>query len=183
MVVALVQKCGREAREKGRDPPTNLGFLLEEFFDFYGNQLNYAAVGITLLGEGGGGFYNKRDTGWYNESRPFRLSMQNPHETSVDTGSNSYKADVCKQSFKSTALRLKCAIQRDIRAGKNGGKGAETGGFLKYCVDPGGDLKDRVLPPPTFCTRSFDEGGGADTTKKTLKEKAEKLMKKHGGGG
>ncbi|CBJ33575.1 hypothetical protein Esi_0517_0014 [Ectocarpus siliculosus] len=31
--------------------------------------------------------------------------MQNPHETSVDTGSNSYKVDVCKQSFKSTALR------------------------------------------------------------------------------
>lgn len=49
MVVALVQKCGREARDKGRDPPTNLGFLLEEFFDLYGNQLNYAATGVFDL--------------------------------------------------------------------------------------------------------------------------------------
>ncbi|CAM9484589.1 unnamed protein product, partial [Ectocarpus fasciculatus] len=149
-----------------------------------GNQLNYAATGVTLLGEGGGGFFNKRDTAWFKESEPFRLSMQNPHETHVDTGMNSFKADVCKQAFKSTSLRLKCAIQRDIRAGKNGGKGAETGGFLKYCVDPGGELMNRVLPPPTFCTRSFDEDGGADdTTKQALKEMAEELMKKHGGGG
>lgn len=45
MVVALVQKCGREAREQGQEPPTNLGFFLNEFFDFYGNELNYAATG------------------------------------------------------------------------------------------------------------------------------------------
>lgn len=65
--------------------------------------------------------------------------------------------DDCQKSFKMTSLRLKCAIQRDIRAVKNGGDRAETGGFLKYCVDPGGELKDRVLPPPTFCTKTFDE--------------------------
>lgn len=45
MVAALVQKCGREARELGHPPPNNLGYLLDEFFDFYGSQLNYAAVG------------------------------------------------------------------------------------------------------------------------------------------
>lgn len=45
MVVALVQKCGRDAREQGHEPPTNLGFFLDEFFDFYGNQLNYASTG------------------------------------------------------------------------------------------------------------------------------------------
>lgn len=41
----MVQKCGREARAKGHEPPTNLGFYLDEFFDFYGNQLNYASAG------------------------------------------------------------------------------------------------------------------------------------------
>ena len=45
MVVALVQKCARDARAKGREPPTNLGFLLEEFFNFYGSNLNYATTG------------------------------------------------------------------------------------------------------------------------------------------
>lgn len=45
MVVALVQKCARDAKRKGHPPPTNLGFLLDEFFDFYGNQLNYATTG------------------------------------------------------------------------------------------------------------------------------------------
>jgi len=60
---------------------------------------------------------------------------------------------VCKDSFQSTSQRLKAAIQRDIR----GGEEAETGGFLKYCIDPEGELKGRGLPPPTFCTRTFDE--------------------------
>ena len=45
MVVGLVQKCTRDAKAEGRDPPTDLGFLLKEFFDFYGNQLDYATTG------------------------------------------------------------------------------------------------------------------------------------------
>lgn len=49
MVVALVQKCAREAKAKGYDPPTNLGYLLQEFFDFYGNQLNYASTGGFII--------------------------------------------------------------------------------------------------------------------------------------
>ncbi len=65
------------------------------------------------------------------------------------------KVDVCKDSFQSTSQRLKAAIQRDIRSG--GGDEAETGGLLKYCINPEGELKSRVLPPPTFCTRTFDE--------------------------
>ncbi|CAN0556213.1 unnamed protein product [Laminaria digitata] len=52
MVVALVQKCGREARVKGQEPPTNLGYYLDEFFDFYGNQLNYASTGEPERGKG-----------------------------------------------------------------------------------------------------------------------------------
>ena len=68
------------------------------------------------------------------------------------------QADVCMRSFKATSIRLKCAMQRDMRVGDDSGMGeAETGGFLKYCIDPAGELKDRVLPPPTFCTRSFDD--------------------------
>lgn len=63
---------------------------------------------------------------------------------------------MCKRSFKATSLRLKCAFQRAIANGEDGGGLAETG-FLKYVVDPRGELADRVLPPPTFCTRAFDE--------------------------
>lgn len=67
-----------------------------------------------------------------------------------------HQADVCKKSFKATSLRLKCAIQRAIASSKVGGD-EETAGFLKYVVHPGGDLADRVLPPPLFCTGSFDQ--------------------------
>ena len=52
MVVALVQKCGREYRVLGHEPPTNLGYYLDEFFDFYGNQLNYASTGEPEGGKG-----------------------------------------------------------------------------------------------------------------------------------
>lgn len=45
MVVALVQKCARDAIDRGLPAPNNLGFLLDEFFDFYGIKLNYSAVG------------------------------------------------------------------------------------------------------------------------------------------
>lgn len=67
------------------------------------------------------------------------------------------KVDICKLSFKSTSLRLKCAIQRSIASEKRGWGAGSTGGFLKYVVDPGGELRARALPPPLFCTRSFDE--------------------------
>ena len=50
MVVALVQKCTRDAKAKGCEPPTDLGFLLQEFFDFYGNQLDYATTGEAPYG-------------------------------------------------------------------------------------------------------------------------------------
>ena len=60
MVVALVQKCARDASSKGQDPPTNLGFLLDEFFDFYGNRLNY-----NTTGKGGGGVLFRDADLWF----------------------------------------------------------------------------------------------------------------------
>lgn len=48
-------------------------------------------AGITLLGKGGGGFFNKKEIGWFQIVRPQLLSLQNPHERQVDVGSNSYK--------------------------------------------------------------------------------------------
>lgn len=48
MVVALVQKCRRVARGCTGVMPTNLGYLLCHFLDFYGNQLKYDVDGEAL---------------------------------------------------------------------------------------------------------------------------------------
>lgn len=49
MVIALVQKCNREARRNGHGPPTDLGYLLCEFFEFYGTKLAYPTTGELSL--------------------------------------------------------------------------------------------------------------------------------------
>lgn len=45
MTVSIVQKCTRDFRSEGSSPTCNLGYLLDEFFDFYGNRLNYTTTG------------------------------------------------------------------------------------------------------------------------------------------
>ena len=64
---------------------------------------------------------------------------------------NVCQVEKIKESFKVTSQRLQCAIQRDILSGGE----AETGGFLKFCINAEKGLKNRELPLPTFCNRMF----------------------------
>jgi len=50
----------------------------------------------------------------------------------------------------STSMSLKAAIHF------GGGGGAATESLLRYCIHPQ-EVQGRLLPPPTFCSKNFNE--------------------------
>ena len=72
---------------KGENPH-NLGMMLMEFIGFYGVQLDFERVGISVRQEGR--LYRKIKRGWFNPRRPGLLSIENPEDTSHDIGQNAY---------------------------------------------------------------------------------------------
>ena len=58
------------------DPERNLGVLIVEFFELYGNLFNYEEVGISV--RGGGLYFNKRQRGWYDVAKRSLLSIEDP---------------------------------------------------------------------------------------------------------
>ncbi|CAM9534183.1 unnamed protein product [Choristocarpus tenellus] len=141
MVISVVQKCGRTYTGHGIHGPTNLGFVLLEFLDLFGNKLNYCAAGITLLGQDGGGFYNKRDMGWVKHERPALLSFQNPHDSGIDVGSNSFKVGDCRRAFQAVHERLIVAMFCSTQTSHQW-----TGSLLSHVIFPDEGLASRTLP-------------------------------------
>ncbi|KAJ7685750.1 hypothetical protein DFH06DRAFT_1159264, partial [Mycena polygramma] len=76
------------------DPDRNLGVLVVEFFELYGNRFNYEEVGISL--REGGSYFGKRQRGWgWNEQwggarRGGLLSIEDPGDPSNDISAGSY---------------------------------------------------------------------------------------------
>ena len=60
------------------DPEENLGTLLLEFFELYGRNFNYDAIGISI--RGGGSYFLKRSRGWMKSDRPFMLCIEDPQD-------------------------------------------------------------------------------------------------------
>jgi non-canonical poly(A) RNA polymerase PAPD5/7 len=58
------------------DPEKNLGVLVVEFFELYGNLFNYDDVGISL--REGGTYFNKRERGWNVDYKRNVLSIEDP---------------------------------------------------------------------------------------------------------
>jgi len=58
------------------DPEKNLGVLVVEFFELYGNRFNYDNVGISL--REGGTYFNKRERGWNVDYKKNILSIEDP---------------------------------------------------------------------------------------------------------
>jgi hypothetical protein len=62
------------------DPSENLGVLLIEFFEFYGQYFNYFDCGICILN--GGSYYRKAQRGWTDLRQPYLMSMEDPTDPS-----------------------------------------------------------------------------------------------------
>ncbi|KAJ7453071.1 hypothetical protein FB451DRAFT_671356 [Mycena latifolia] len=76
------------------DPDQNLGVLVVEFFELYGNRFHYEEVGISL--RDGGSYFGKRQRGWgWGEQwggarKGGLLSIEDPGDPTNDISSGSY---------------------------------------------------------------------------------------------
>jgi non-canonical poly(A) RNA polymerase PAPD5/7 len=60
------------------DPEQNLGTLLIEFFELYGRNFNYDAVGVSI--RQGGFYFDKDRRGWTRPGQRYLLSLEDPQD-------------------------------------------------------------------------------------------------------
>ncbi|KAI0693342.1 hypothetical protein BC835DRAFT_1406809 [Cytidiella melzeri] len=70
------------------DPSKNLGVLMMDFFDLYGNYFRYDEVGISV--RDGGFYYKKQQRGWFDYKAPGLLSIEDPGDSSNDISRGSF---------------------------------------------------------------------------------------------
>ncbi|KAI0093770.1 hypothetical protein BDY19DRAFT_918831 [Irpex rosettiformis] len=70
------------------DPSKNLGVLMMDFFDLYGNYFRYDEVGISV--RDGGSYYKKQQRGWSDYRAPGLLSIEDPGDPSNDISRGSF---------------------------------------------------------------------------------------------
>lgn len=101
MIVSFLQHRERHALNYRKPSLHNLGSLLLEFLELYGNDFNYFTTGITVRHDG---FYfakgsRERKAYFYNENRPALLAMENPLDTNNDVGTSSFRISNIQRSF------------------------------------------------------------------------------------
>lgn len=109
-------------------PEDNLGILLLEFLELYGKLLHYEKVGVSVgidkksaeVSEQMNekidvpfGYYDKMDRGFYNETRPGLLSIQDPQSPTNDLARPSFSVSSVRQAFEH-AFNLLTAAAHEI---------------------------------------------------------------------
>ncbi|CAE6528588.1 unnamed protein product [Rhizoctonia solani] len=91
MVLSFLQ-LHPKIRNAEIDPCKNLGILLLELFQYYGDYFHYERTGISL--RGGGQLFNKKARGWGLAQQPRQntsiLSIEDPQDPSNDVSKGSY---------------------------------------------------------------------------------------------
>ena len=108
MIVSFLQQRRREEEVRRQKLSANLGAMLVEFLKLYGVDFNYEMVGISVLGSGS--YYRKYDRGFYSFERPHVLSCENPLDTTLDVGKNSYRMDVIRDAFAQAYYKVLSAL-------------------------------------------------------------------------
>jgi DNA polymerase sigma len=73
----------------------NLGVLLIEFFELYGNHFNYGTVGIAVS-QNDSWYFDKSHKGFYYPSAPQKLAIQDPNDPGIPTNTDN---DVSRGSY------------------------------------------------------------------------------------
>eukprot|EP01117_Protostelium_nocturnum_P014818 TRINITY_DN5678_c0_g1_i1.p1 TRINITY_DN5678_c0_g1~~TRINITY_DN5678_c0_g1_i1.p1 ORF type:complete len:685 (+),score=259.03 TRINITY_DN5678_c0_g1_i1:273-2327(+) len=73
------------------------GKLLTDFFDFFGTKFNYWTTGISI--KNGGGYFQKENRGWFEKSRPFLMSIEDPQDEENDVSKNSFAILTIRSTF------------------------------------------------------------------------------------
>lgn len=142
MVVSFLQHHGRVLGANHNDSKfNNLGHLLMGFLTLYGRDFNYTDLAISV--RNGGSYFRKESRYWYDDGRPFLISMENPNEPSLDIGKNSYEMRIVKRSFDYARQVLQNEIHR------HGQFRSLPGSILGTIIQADSSLVKRT-PPATF---------------------------------
>ena len=103
MIVSFLQHRSRDEHRRGKrvEPLFNLGSLLMDFLEFYGNDFNYYTTAISVRNDGyyfAKGERDKKDVFW-QPSRPFSLAIENPLDPSMDVGAGAYRIQMIQRLF------------------------------------------------------------------------------------
>ncbi|XP_020224598.1 terminal nucleotidyltransferase 4A [Cajanus cajan] len=96
-LLAMLMAMLRNLRLSQVSAEHNLGFLLVQFFDFYGRKLNTSDVGVSC--NGAGAFFVKSSKGFLNKGRPCLISIEDPQAPENDIGKNSYNYFQIRSAF------------------------------------------------------------------------------------
>ncbi|KAJ9198258.1 hypothetical protein DTO021D3_3796 [Paecilomyces variotii] len=83
---------------------SNLGSILMDFFDFYGNKFDYGSVGIRMDPPG---YFNKRVYGVYQENKNQRLSIEDPNNDQNDISGGTREIPLIFRCFSDAYACLK----------------------------------------------------------------------------
>ena len=124
----------------------NLGILLLEFLELYGKLLHYEKVGISVGLDGKSseirghedlskvdvpfGYYDKMDRGFYNDTRPGLLSIQDPQSPTNDLARPSFSISAVRQAFEHAFNLLTAAAHEIDQKPPNTGSYNRTDGSL-----------------------------------------------------
>ncbi|KAL1968535.1 hypothetical protein VTN77DRAFT_1745 [Rasamsonia byssochlamydoides] len=112
LVVSLLQHMPRGEGNYG----PNLGSILMDFFDFYGNKFDYTSVGIRIEPPG---FFNKRVYGVNAENRAHRLSIEDPNNRDNDVSGGTREIRLIFKCFSEAFYALRDRMVAAATSGSN----------------------------------------------------------------
>src|SRR3546814_361469 len=124
MIVSFLQMQRRLASSKIGAVTTNLGALLLDFLELYGKTFNYYTTAISVR-DGGSYFPKRQRFEWCVPNRPWALSIENPDQTDLDVGKNSFEIRKVKRTFESAHTALSAAL-----------RSTSEESFLAYLIRP-----------------------------------------------
>lgn len=110
MVVSFLQHHAPNGPENTTDD--DLGWLLVEFFKFYGVLFNYCTTGISV--RNGGAYFSKILYRWFEPEKPYLLSVEDPEDTENDVTRQAYDIMTIRSLF-SEAYSLLTAHMKSRR--------------------------------------------------------------------
>lgn len=101
LIVSFLQHRERDAVNFKRPSVYNLGALLLEFLELYGEQFNYYTTGISVRYDGF--FFPKgaqdRKAIFWKPDRPGLVALENPLDTTQDVGQSSFRFQTVQRAF------------------------------------------------------------------------------------
>lgn len=178
MVVSFLQNQAKEnVTEFVNCRMYNLGHLVVGFFHLYGSKFNYEHVGISV--REGGYYFSKYSRDW-QQKRGFLLAVENPVETHLDVGRNSYEIRRVTRVFEYAFRALRSEIAEHGSHQKGFTK--RNNSILMHLINPDDTLLAR-LPPPSLGYTPIDPKAAPafaiGTSSKNRKDKKKKKSRRN----